>query len=348
MARVLMFGTYLTLVVTLCAAAALQPAGTAHTGAAFRFNKVAEGVYHVIGTGTLSVVGNAAVIINDDDVVIIDDLVSPAAAWVLLEEIKTLTDKPVRTVINTHYHFDHAHGNQIFGKEVLIIGHEVTRDMLLGGKSAEMPLYKGYMTRLPAQIQTLRQQLAAETDAARKATLQTELQIAENNAASQAELKPMPPNVTLKTQMTLHRGSREIQIRFLGRAHTAGDVVVYLPKEKIVITGDLLTSALSNMSDAYVNEWDDTLEELKKLDFTIVLPGHGEAFTDRNKIDYFQAYLRDTWSEVSRLKQQGVSAQDAAARADLTKHREHFPGITAPGVPLLGVTRMYELMDAQR
>ena len=196
MARVLMFGTYLTLVVTLCAAAALQPAGTAHTGVAFRFNKVAEGVYHVIGTGTLSVVGNAAVIINDDDVVIIDDLVSPAAAWVLLEEIKTLTDKPVRTVINTHYHFDHAHGNQIFGKEVLIIGHEVTRDMLLGGKSAEMPLYKGYMTRLPAQIQTLKQRLAAETDAARKATLQTELQIAENNAASQAELKPMPPNVT--------------------------------------------------------------------------------------------------------------------------------------------------------
>ena len=348
MARIWLFGIYLTLVVTLCAAAALQPAGTAHTGAAFRFNKVAEGVYHVIGTGTLSVVGNAAVIINDDDVVIIDDLVSPAAAWVLLEEIKTLTDKPVRTVINTHYHFDHAHGNQIFGKEVLIIGHEVTRDMLLGGKSAEMPLYKGYMTRLPAQIQTLRQQLAAETDAARKATLQTELQIAENNAASQAELKPTPPNVTLNSQMTLYRGGREIQIRFLGRAHTAGDVVVYLPKEKIVITGDLLTSALSNMSDAYVNEWDDTLEELKKLDFTIVLPGHGEAFTDRNKIDYFQAYLRDTWSEVSRLKQQGVSAQDAAARADLTKHREHFPGITAPGVPLLGVTRMYELMDAQR
>ncbi len=348
MARVLMFGIYLTLVVTLCVAAALQPAGTAHTGAAFRFNKVAEGVYHVVGTGTLSVVGNAAVIINDDDVVIIDDLVSPAAAWVLLEEIKTLTDKPVRTVINTHYHFDHAHGNQIFGKDVLIIGHEVTRDMLLGGKSAEMPLYKGYMTRLPAQIQTLQQRLAAETDAARKATLQTELQIAENNAASQAELKPTPPNVTLKKQMTLYRGGREIQIRFLGRAHTAGDVVVYLPKEKIVITGDLLTSALSNMSDAYVNEWDDTLEELKKLDFTTVLPGHGEAFTDRNKIDYFQAYLRDTWSEVSRLKQQGISAQDAAARADLTKHREHFPGITAPGVPLLGVTRMYELMDAQR
>jgi cyclase len=349
MTRVWMFGAYLTLVVTLCFAAALpqaQPAGTAHAGAAFRFNKVAEGVYHVVGTGAMAVVGNSAVIINDDDVILVDDLVSPAAAWVLLEEIKTLTDKPVKTVINTHFHFDHAHGNQIFGKDVQIIGHEVTREMLLGGKSAQMSLYKGYATRLPGQMETLRQRLAAETDVARKAELQTELQIAENNAASQAELKPTPPNVTLKTQMTLYRGSREIQIRFLGRAHTAGDVVVYLPKEKVVITGDLLTSDLSNMSDAYVNEWPDTLEALKQLDFTTVLPGHGEAFTDRNKIDYFQAYLRDAWSEIGHFKQQGVSAQDAAARADMTKHREYFPGITRPGIQLLGVTRMYELMDA--
>jgi glyoxylase-like metal-dependent hydrolase (beta-lactamase superfamily II) len=99
------------------------------------------------------------------------------------------------------------------------------------------------------------------------------------------------------------------------------------------------------MSDAYVNEWAPTLEELKKLDFVTVLPGHGQAFTDRAKIDYFQAYLRDVWSEVSRMKQQGVSAEDAAKRADLTRHRERFPTITAPGVPLIAVTRIYELLD---
>lgn len=348
MTRAWLFGAYIALVATLCVAAAIQPAGTAHNGPAFRFNKVAEGVYHIIGTGTLSVVGNGAVIVNDDDVILVDDFVSPAAAWVLLEELKTITDKPVRTVINTHYHFDHAHGNQIFGKDVQIIGHEVTREMLLGGKSAAMPLFKGYVARVPNQIQELRNRIAAETNAARQAELQAQLKVAENNAASQAEFKPTPPNVTLNTQMTLYRGSREIQIRFLGRAHTAGDVVVYLPKERVVITGDLLTPALSNMSDSYPLEWVDTLEALKKLDFITVLPGHGEAFTDKNRIDYFQAYLRDAWSEVSRLKQQGLSAQETSARADLTKHREHFPSITAPGVSLLGVNRMYELLDAQK
>ena len=324
-----------------------QPAGTTHNGAAFRFNKVADGVYHAIGTGALTVVGNSAVIVNDDDVMIVDDHVSPAAAWVLLDEIKTLTNKPVRTVVNTHFHYDHAHGNQIFDSTVSIIGHEFTREMLTGNKSVQMPLYRNYVTGLPNQLANLRQRVAAETDPAAKTRLQTQLQTAENNAASQAELKPTPPNVTLRTSMTLHRGSREIQIRFLGRAHTAGDVVVYLPNEKIVITGDMLTSTLSNMSDAFVNEWVTTLDELKKLDFVTILPGHGEAFTDKAKIDYFQAYLRDVWTEVRRLKQQGVPAEEAAKRADLTRHRDRFPSITAPGVPAIAATRIYELLDAK-
>src|SRR5713101_3858871 len=163
-----------------------QPAGTLHTGKAFRFNKVKPGVYHAVGTGALAVVGNSSIIINDNDVIVVDDHVSPAAASVLLDELKDITTKPVRTVINQ---------------------------------------------------------------------------------ASQAELKPTPPNVTLQTRMTLIRGDREIQIRFLGRAHTAGDVVVFLPRERVVITGDMLTAALSNMSDAFVNEWPATLDELKKLDF---------------------------------------------------------------------------------
>ena len=325
-----------------------KPAGTVHNGKAFRFNQVKDGVYHAVGTGALTVVGNSSIIVNDDDVIVVDDHVSPAAAWVLLDELKDITSKPVRYVINTHFHYDHAHGNQIFDKDVDIIGHEFTREMLLGGKSSQMPLYKNYVTGLPTQIENLKTRLAAESDAAKKSTVQTQLQVAENNAASQAELKPTPPNLTLRTEMTLHRPfagrDREIQIRFLGRAHTAGDVVVYLPQEKLVMTGDMLTTGLSNMSDAFVNEWSTTLEQLKKLDFDTVLPGHGEAFTDKSKIDYFQAYLRDVWSEVTRLKQQGVSAEDAAKRADLTKHKDHFP-IQGPGVPLIAVTRIYELLD---
>ena len=328
------------------AAQAGRPAGATITGKAFRFNEVSPGVFHAIGTGAMQVVGNSAVIVNDADVIVVDDHVSPAAAWVLVEEIKALTPKPVTTVVNTHFHFDHAHGNQIFGPSVQIIGHEFTRRMLLGNPLAT-PLYQGYITGMPGQIDTLRTRIAGEKDPAARAKLETQLRSTENNYASQKELRPTPPNVTLTTQMTLFRGSREIQIRYLGRGHTGGDVVVYLPKERLVITGDLLTSGLSNMSDSYPVEWAATLEELKKLDFQTVVPGHGQAYTDKTKIDAFQAYLRDVWSEVSRLKKEGASAEEAAKRADLTKHKGALP-IQGPGVPLLAAQRIYELIDAAR
>ena len=328
------------------AAQSARPAGTTIAGKAFRFNQVTPGVYHAIGTGAMQVVGNSTVIVNDDDVIVVDDHVSPAAAWVLVEEIKTLTPKPVTTVINTHFHFDHAHGNQIFGPAVQIIGHEFTRRMLLG-KPLAMPLYQSYIDGMPGQIETLRTRLAAEKEPAARAKLDAQLRSTENNYASQKELRPTPPNVTLTTEMTLYRGSREIQIRYLGRGHTGGDVVVFLPKERLVITGDLLTSGLSNMSDSYPLEWAATLDELKKLDFQTVVPGHGDAYTDKTKIDAFQAYLRDVWTEVSRLKKEGVSAEEAAKRADLTRHKGALP-IQGPGVPLIAARRIYELLDTPR
>ena len=327
----------------LLSAQGQRPAGTTFTGKAFRFNKVKEGIYHAIGTGALTVVGNSTVIVNERDVTLVDDHVSPAAAWVLLEEIKSFTDKPVTTVINTHFHFDHAHGNQIFAPDVQIIGHEFTRRALLDEPMSK-PLYQSFYNfkTLETQIENLKKRVVSEPNEAARNKLQTQLTSLENNYASQKELRPTPPNVTLATQMTLFRGDREIQIRYLGRGHTAGDVVVYLPREKAVITGDLLTSSTSNMSDSFPVEWAATLEELKKLDFDTVIPGHGDAFTDKARIDYFAAYLRDVWVTVSDLKKQGVSAEEAAKRADLSRHKERFPN---PAVPLIGVQRIYTLID---
>ena len=270
-------------------AQARMPAGTAHTGKAFRFNKVAEGVYHAVGTGALQVVGNSAVIVNDEDVMIVDDHVSPAAAWVLLEEVKELTPKPVRYVVNTHFHFDHAHGNQVFGPNVEIIGHEFTRQMLAGGKSAAMPLFRTTWRDCPPRSTGSASVSRPRRHPRPRPSCRPSSRPPRATPLRRPSFGSVPPTVTLRTEMTLHRGSREIQLRFLGRGHTGGDVVVFLPRERIVITGDFLTSGLSNMSDSYPEEWVTSLEALKKLPFDTVLPGHGEAFTDRAKIDYFQA-----------------------------------------------------------
>jgi len=323
-----------------------KPAGVLQKAKAYRFNKIRDDVYHALGTGALTIGANSVVIINDNDVLLVDSHISPAAAWVLLDELKTITTKPVRYVINTHFHYDHAHGNQIFGNDVEIIGHEFTRTTLLN--DAEGRLFKSYISGLPGQIETLRGRVAAATDPTQKAQLETQLEAAEANRASQAEVKGVPPTVTLKDKMTLYRGAREIQLLYLGRGHTGGDVVVYLPKERILCTGDLMTNGTSNMVDGFADEWVNSLEALKKLEFDTVLPGHGEAFTGKDKITAYQAYLRDIWSQVGKLKQQGVSADEAAKKVDMTAHKAQFPNIQGPGVSAQWVNRMYEVMDMPR
>ena len=117
--------------------------------------------------------------------------------------------------------------------------------------------------------------------------------------------------------MTLYRGGREIQLHYFGRAHTGGDLAIYLPEEKIVFTGDMMLGGISYMGDGYVAEWADTLQGLKRLDIELILPGHGPSFTDKERISLVQDYYTSLTEEVRRLKNLGYSADEAAARADL-------------------------------
>ena len=328
-------------------AGATRPPGSNYEGKAFTFQKIQDDIYFARGTGNLAAWCNIAIIINTEDVLIVDSHISPAAAWVLLEELKAITSKPVRYVVNTHFHFDHLHGNQIFPEGVEIIGHEFTREMVLGGESNGGRGYDFYLGGLPDKVAELQKQVDAMTDSEEKANLQKELFINENFLAAISAVKPTPPNVTLKRSMTLFRGGREIRLLFLGRGHTAGDVVVYLPEERVLVTGDLLTAGLAYMGDDYLKEWAETLERLKGLDIDVILPGHGEAFTEIVKIDHFQAYLLDLWEKAAQLHRQGISPEEAAERIDMRSHAENFPRIEEVGVHPHAVLRAYELLDGQ-
>ncbi len=259
---------------------------------AHRFDPVADGVFAAIGTGGVNVGSNSLVIVNSEDVVVVDAHVTPAAARALLEDIRTITAKPVRYVIDSHYHWDHAHGNQVFSPDVQLIGHEFVREMLQGNVLAQRT-YTSFTGPLPGQLATLQRQAEAETDAARKQQLAARVAGQQAYLDALAEIRPTPPNVTYRDRMTLVRGGREIQLLFLGRGHTAGDTVVYLPKEKVIATGDLVVGdfRFMYMGDAFVNEWPDTVEKLLQLDFTTVVPGHGTPFTDKAMLRRYQSVL---------------------------------------------------------
>ena len=311
-------------------------------GQAYKFEKIADGVYYATGGAG----SNNPVIVNERDVLLVDDGTTPAAARALLADLKLVTDKPVRYVVNTHFHYDHTDGNSVFGPDVEIIAHEFVRTAILTFDVLNREPYRTSQgTRVPAQIESLQKQIAAESDATRKAALTQQLAAAQTTLEQLKQVKPTPPNVTYTSKLVLHKGPREIQLLFLGRGHTAGDTVVFLPAERIVCTGDLMESQLAYMGDAWFDEWVATLEALKKLDFDVVLPGHGTPFRDKGHITAFQSYLTDVTAQVAKLRQQGVSPEDAAQRVDLTSHQKDFSQIRGPGADLRGVRRIYQWMD---
>jgi len=311
--------------------------------AAYRFQQIVPGVYSAIGTGTVNVGSNSAVIVNRDDVVIVDSHISPESARVMMQELKAITDKPVRFLVNTHFHYDHANGNQVFGPPVDIIGHEYTRRRL-AGDILERGMFADLLKGLPRQLDDLKARAAGEQDAA-KTRLEQQLRVQTAFAGSLKELKVTPPTVTIDDRMTLFSGDREIRLLYFGRGHTGGDVVVFLPKERVLCTGDLLVTGIANLIDGFVNEWPDTLEKLRPLDFVDVIPGHGDPFKGKERIDWFQAYLSDLWKQASALHDQKVAAADAAKRIDMTAHNAHYPAINGPGINPAYVARIYEVIE---
>jgi glyoxylase-like metal-dependent hydrolase (beta-lactamase superfamily II) len=315
-------------------------------GKSYKFEKVADGVYYATG----GVGSNNVVIVNDRDVVLVDDGTTPAAARAFLEDIKLITNKPVIAVVNTHFHYDHTDGNSVFAPDVQIIGHEYVRNAILNFNVLDREPFKtSQRDRLPVQIASLREQIAAAKDSARKTELTNQLTSAQALSEQLKEIKPTPPNVTYASKMTLYKGAREIQLLFLGRGHTGGDTFVYLPRERIVCTGDMDEGArIAYMGDAFFDEWVATLDALKKLDFTLVLPGHGRPFRDKGLITAFQSYLKDVTAQVSNLRMQGVAPEEAAKRVDLTSHKKDFPEIQSAGADLRGVRRIYQWLDEKK
>jgi len=335
----------LALSVVACGVAAAAFRGQPAADAAYRFQQIAPGIYSAIGTGSMVVGSNSAVIVNRDDVLIVDSHMSPESGRAMLEELKAITDKPVRFLVNTHFHYDHTNGNQVFSPAVDIIGHDFTRAKLAGADYMQTGLLGALLAGVPKQLADLESRAASETDPAARAKLAQQVKAQQGLASSLKELKPTPPNVAVDDRMTLYRGGREIRILYLGRGHTGGDLVVYLPAERVLCSGDLLVNQIANLVDGYVDEWPATLEKLKALDFDDVIPGHGDPFKGKERIGWFQDYLRDLWRQASALHDQHVPADEAAKRIDLTAHKAHYASITGPGVNPTAVARIYAVIE---
>jgi glyoxylase-like metal-dependent hydrolase (beta-lactamase superfamily II) len=314
-------------------------------GDAFTFTEVRPGVWHAVGGDTVAAGSNGAVVVNERDVLVVDSHMTPSAAKALLADLERITDKPVRYLVNTHFHFDHTHGNEAFGTDVEIVAHEFTRWRVAAGDTKRGRGYEGFIGSTPQSVERMKAQLDTLSDEERE-QLQQRMAFAMKVYEESEAVTPRAPTLALREAVTLYRGGREIRLLHFGRGHTGGDVVVYLPAERALITGDLLTAGLPYMGDAFVPEWVAVLDEVAALDVEVILPGHGPAYTEVERARHLQLYLIDLWQQARHLHAAGMSAEEAAAAIELGTHAEHFPQIDGPGVPRHAVDRLWELLDA--
>jgi glyoxylase-like metal-dependent hydrolase (beta-lactamase superfamily II) len=266
--------------------------------------QIADGIYlfKTASYGAVGLDGNSVAIVSNDGVLVFDTNGTPSAAVAVLAEIRTITSRPVKYVVNSHWHWDHWSGTQVYKDafpDVQIIAHEKTRSMMMGPALAfNKP---GLEAQLPEYIGGLEKRVAAAEAATPRPDNLPRLKQALDDARfflqQKTAVRHTFPTRTFSDRLDITLGDRTIQVLHYGRAVTPGDGFLFLPKEKIVVSGDLLVNPISFALSSYPTEWLKALERIDALDASIIVPGHGDPLRDktllRTTLEVFRTLLRE-------------------------------------------------------
>jgi cyclase len=242
--------------------------------------EVSEGVYAYLQPDGSWYLNNTGFLVSGDGVISIDVAATEKRTLAYLDVIKTITDHPVRTLVNTHHHGDHTHGNYLLSGAT-IIGHERCREAIL---QSPMPP--------PAGIW---------------------------EPVDWGSLRPAPPFLTYTHGLTLWSGDLRCEVRYVGTpAHTTNDSIVHIPERSVVFAGDLLFNGGTPFAlMGSVSGWIEVLEDvLRPLGARTLVPGHGPV-CGPEVIDDVLAYLRFVQDTARSAKAAGLTPLEAARQADL-------------------------------
>ena len=276
-------------------------------------------VLKMIGPGVYAAIGdvgdsNAGFIIGDDAVLVVDSFSDPNSARVLLNEIRKRTPKPVRYVVNTHYHLDHVGGDQLFKDAgAIILAHRNVRAWI--------------------RSENLRQ---LNEGSAGPALL------------AQAAQLPLPDLVT-ESPIAIWLGTRRVDIRPV-EGHTGGDLVASVPDAKVLFCGDLLWRVPPNLVDGTVSKWietDRSFEQLPDAASMVFIPGHGDLATVKD-VAVFRGYLTDLRSLTAAGMKAGLKGDALAADVIPKLKASHSDYPLPPRVLTREVTAMEQELDGTK
>ena len=306
--------------------------------AKFDVVKLAEGVYAVVRRDPpgFAVESNSLFIIGDDGVIVVDAQSNVATTRETLAALRALTDKPVRFVINTHWHDDHVIGNQVYAESfpgVQFVAHAATRAYLPAqGAINRRKWHEGGLSQFVEMLRNLvkdnKSLGGGALDDEERASYLSDIRLGEGYMTVPATYEPILPTVTLEDKLTLYQGSRAVEILFLGRGHTSGDVVVRLPREGIVAAGDLVVWPVPfvGSDQSHVSDWAATLEKLSALKPAVILPGHGPLMRDDSYVRQVARLMDSINSQTRAAVARGESLEAARKSVKLDELRKLFAG----------------------
>ncbi len=274
------------------------------------FDELAPGLYGYTAEGD----PNSGVVIGDDSVVVVDAQATPAMAADVIARIRTVTDKPIKHVVLTHYHAVRVLGASGYpGAEV--IASDVARSMIVERGQQDMDSEIGRFPRL-----------FRGKDSIPGLTW---------------------PTLTFHKRMTLYLGRREVQIIHIGRSHTAGDTVVWLPKERVLFSGDVVEfGATPYCGDAHFTDWSATLDAAKGLGAEALVPGRGRSLVNRAEceegIEGTRAFTSDLFAIVKTASAGNAPLKEVYDQAMAAMRPKYGQWVIFEHCMPFNVTRAYD------
>ncbi len=246
------------------------------------FTELAAGLYAYTAEGD----PNTGIVIGDDSVMVLDTQATPIMARDVIAKIRTVTDKPIKYVVMSHYHAVRVLAAAGYGAEQIIASQD-TYDLIVERGDED---FKSELERFP--------RLFSGVESVPGLTW---------------------PTLTFKGEMTVWMGQREVRLMQLGRGHTKGDTVIWLPQEKVLFSGDLVEyGATPYTGDAYLSDWPQTLERLAALRPVALVPGRGDALTTPElcieAIEGTRSFLHDMFESVKQGRKAGKSLNEIYAQ----------------------------------
>jgi glyoxylase-like metal-dependent hydrolase (beta-lactamase superfamily II) len=275
---------------------------------------------------------NIIAVIGDDAVLVFDTGHHPSITRQILSDLRRLTPKPVKFVVVSHWHDDHWAGNGDVARAfpgVRVIAHEFTAKML----EARSKDFRGEACRkdVSDQLPSLKQRLengklpdgTPLPDATRQ-RLTNFVEALEGQVPECDAMVYRGVDQRMNDNLTIDLGGRRVELEFLGRGNTAGDIVALLPDSRTLLVGDLVVAPFPFATQSYISEWSKVLRKIEAMDLEQIVPGHGPILTDKQ-------YVRDVAETLESIERQaraaykpGMTADSLRAKIDLSELGERF------------------------